>query len=212
MDVVTDSFIMQGQFHGTFLRWTWSQIPSSCKLSSTALFWDGCGHRFLHHASSVPLRSSEMDVVTDPLIMQAQFHGALLRWTWSQIPSSCKLSSKALFWDGRGHRFLHHEVSGKASSLHEEQWGQTNRNVKFWSRERFIAGSRRTDAFASKTLNSLKGFSKAFLKVSWGRDVVGCCKHFGTGILCSCSYPGRSSHHLPINLQQDERYSLSATW
>ena len=59
-----------------------------------------------------------------------------------------------------------------------------------------------------KTLNSLKGFSKAFVKARWGRSVVFCCRFLGVGILCPCSCPHRSGHHVPVNLQQGKCYSL----
>ena len=40
-----------------------------------------------------------------------------------------------------------------------------------------------------QALDSPRGFSKELLNVKWGRGVVGCCKHLGMVILCSCSYP-----------------------
>ena len=67
--------------------------------------------------------------------------------------------------------------------------------------------ARRQVACAQKTPNSLKGFSRAFLKARWGRGVVSCCKLLGVGILCSCSCPCRSGHDVPVNLQQDKCYS-----
>ena len=54
----------------------------------------------------------------------------------------------------------------------DTQGGQANCNIRVWSRERFITGpSKETGASASKTLNSPKGFSKAFLKARCGRGV-----------------------------------------
>ena len=38
--------------------------------------------------------------------------------------------------------------------------------------------------------------------------MVGCCKPFGAGIVCSCSCLCRSNYNVPINLQQDKGYSL----
>ena len=38
--------------------------------------------------------------------------------------------------------------------------------------------------------------------------LVGCCKLFGVRILCSCSYPYRSGHSVPVNLQQHKYSSL----
>ena len=35
-----------------------------------------------------------------------------------------------------------------------------------------------------------------------------CCKFLGAGILCSCNYPGRSGHDVPVNLQHDKCYFL----
>ena len=52
-------------------------------------------------------------------------------------------------------------------------------NVGLWSREKFIAGPvKETVAYAQKALNSMKGFSKAFLKSGWGKgvsDVINWC-------------------------------------
>ena len=59
-----------------------------------------------------------------------------------------------------------------------------------------------------RTPNSLKGFSKTLLKARLGRGVVSCGKLLGVGILCSCSCPCRSGQYVPINLQQDNCYSL----
>ena len=41
-----------------------------------------------------------------------------------------------------------------------------------------------------------------------GGVVADNCKLLGVGILCSCSCPHRSGHDVPVNLQQDKRYSL----
>ena len=69
--------------------------------------------------------------------------------------------------------------------------------------------AKRWVACASKAPNSCKGFSKAFLKAKRGEeDMISCCKLLGVGILCSFSCPHRSGHHVPINLQQNECYSL----
>ena len=38
--------------------------------------------------------------------------------------------------------------------------------------------------------------------------MVSCCKLLGIGILCSCSCAHRSDHDGPVNLQQDQCYSL----
>ena len=52
-------------------------------------------------------------------------------------------------------------------------------NVGLWNREKFIAGPvKETVAHAQKALNSMKGFSKAFLKYGWGKgvsDVINWC-------------------------------------
>ena len=61
---------------------------------------------------------------------------------------------------------------------------------------------------AQNTPNSPEGFSKAFLKAWWGKGVVSFGKLLGAGILCSCSCPSRSGHHVPVNFQQDKCYSL----
>ena len=56
--------------------------------------------------------------------------------------------------------------------------------------------SKDTGGLSPKASSTLKGFSKALLKV------------LGPGILCSCSYPYRSGHSVPINLQINKSYSL----
>ena len=92
----------------------------------------------------------------------------------------------------------------------DAQWGQTilKRQTLEQRKVYYRAMQGEWVAHASKTLNSLKGFSKAFLKARWGRGVVGCCKPLGVGILCSRSCPHRSGHNVPVNLQQDKCYSL----
>lgn len=51
--------------------------------------------------------------------------------------------------------------------------------------EKAYWGSCRGKAHVLKTPNSSKGFSKAFLKVQWGRGMVSCCRLLGIEILCS---------------------------
>ena len=82
-------------------------------------------------------------------------------------------------------------------------------NVRVWVQKRFIGlqGDARRGV-TQNTPNSLKGFSKAFLKARQGRHLVGCCKLLDVRILCSCNSPCRSDHYIPVNLQQDECYSL----
>ena len=103
-----------------------------------------------------------------------------------------------------GHTFL--------LMLPDTQWGQTNRNVGVWSREGFCRAMQGERVHAPQTLDSLKSFSKAFLKARWGRGVVGCCKLLGVGILCPCRCLGRSSHNVLVNLQQDKCFLCSATF
>ena len=67
--------------------------------------------------------------------------------------------------------------------------------------------ARRQVAHAPQNPNSLKGFSKAFLKARRGRGLVGYCTLLGVGILCSCRCPRRSGHDVPVNLQQDKFYN-----
>ena len=83
-------------------------------------------------------------------------------------------------------------------------------NVGVWRKERFIADSHKESGWpmSQKTLNSLKGCSKAFLKARWRRGVAGCCKPLGVRILCSCCCPLWSGHDAPINLQQEKCCSL----
>ena len=91
------------------------------------------------------------------------------------------------------------------------QWGQTVWTCWSLERRRFIAGLwKETVAYGPppQTLNSPEGFSKASLKVRWGRRCGWCFKLLGVGILCSCSYPCRSSHHVTVNLQPDKCCSL----
>ena len=45
------------------------------------------------------------------------------------------------------------------------QWGQTNWNLRVWSRERFITGPWRERGISAPTLKCLKNFSKAFFKL-----------------------------------------------
>ena len=89
----------------------------------------------------------------------------------------------------------------------DTQWGQTI--LKRQSLEQrqvyYIKNhARRQVALAPKPANSLKGFSKVFLKARRRRGQVGCCTLLGVGILCAPS----SSHDVPINLQQNKCYSL----
>ena len=82
-------------------------------------------------------------------------------------------------------------------------------DIGVWSRERFIPEPcEEMGGLCSSTLNSLKHFIQDFLKSSWGRDVIVCCRLLGVGILCSCCCPCRSGHDVPVNLQQDKCYSL----
>ena len=97
--------------------------------------------------------------------------------------------------------------------------GKQEEYVKVWSRERFIAGPCKEIGWLmpQRTSNSSKGVSKAILKARWGRGMVDGCKCLGVGILCSCSFPHRSRHHLPANLQWNKCCSLfcnflSLTW
>ena len=57
---------------------------------------------------------------------------------------------------------------------------------------------------SQNTPNSLKGFSKAFLKARWGRSKVDFCRLLGTGVLC----PHKSDQDISINLQQSKCHSL----
>ena len=57
---------------------------------------------------------------------------------------------------------------------------------------------------SQNTPNSLKGFSKAFLKARWGRSKVDFCRLLGTGVLC----PHKSDQDVSINLQQSKCHSL----
>lgn len=59
-----------------------------------------------------------------------------------------------------------------------------------------------------RTPNSSKGVSQAILKGRRGRGMVDGCKCLGVGIFCSCSFPHRSHHHLPVNRQRNKCYSL----
>ena len=59
----------------------------------------------------------------------------------------------------------------------------------------------------SKELSYLSQNSGLFY-TKRGGDEAECCKFLGVGVLCSCSYPGRSGHNDPINLQQDNCYFL----
>ena len=38
--------------------------------------------------------------------------------------------------------------------------------------------------------------------------MVGCCQLLGVGMVFSYSWPRKSDHHVPVNLQQDKCYSL----
>ena len=50
------------------------------------------------------------------------------------------------------------------------QWGQTNWNVRVWSRERFIAGPyEETGGFCPKSPELPEVFGQTFLKARWGR-------------------------------------------
>ena len=62
-------------------------------------------------------------------------------------------------------------------------------------------------AHTSKLPNSLKGFSKALLKVWSGRSVASYCKLLCAGILCSYSCSGRSGYSAAVNLQLYKRKS-----
>ena len=91
----------------------------------------------------------------------------------------------------------------------DAQWGQTKRKLESGAEKGLLQShARRQVACGQRTPNSLKGFSKTLLKARWGRGVVSCGKLLGVGILCSCSCPCRSGQYVPINLQQDNCYSL----
>ena len=59
-----------------------------------------------------------------------------------------------------------------------------------------------------KTPNYPEGFQQSICKGQVREGRGGCCRLLGVGILCSCSCPRMSAHNVPVNLQQDERYSL----
>ena len=42
--------------------------------------------------------------------------------------------------------------------------------------------------------------------------MAGGCKLLGVGTLCSCSYPGRSGHDVPINSNKTDVILCSATF
>ena len=78
-------------------------------------------------------------------------------------------------------------------------------HVRVWAEKSLLQGhTRRQEAHARQTLNSLKEFRKAFLKVRWGRGAVGCHKLLGAAIFHSC----RLGHDIPVNLQQNKCHSL----
>ena len=68
---------------------------------------------------------------------------------------------------------------------------------------------RRMGALGPQTPNSLKDFSKAFLKARKGRGMVGWGKLLGVGILCSWSCPYQSSLNVPVNLCWGKCYLFS---
>ena len=76
-------------------------------------------------------------------------------------------------------------------------------NIGVWSRQRFIAERcKEMGGSWPKILNSLKDFSKAFLKVRWEKAEDGCENPLFLQLW------GRSGHSVSVNLQQDRCYCL----
>ena len=72
----------------------------------------------------------------------------------------------------------------------------------------FQSPTRRWVAYAPQPRTPWSISTKIFLKSTWGRDLIVCCRLLGVGILCSSCCPCRSGHDVPVNLQQDKCYSL----
>ena len=74
-----------------------------------------------------------------------------------------------------------------------------------WAEKGLLQGhTRRQEAHARQTLNSLKDFRKAFLKARWQRGAVGCRKLLDAAIF----HPRRLGQDVPVNLQQNKCHSL----
>ena len=96
---------------------------------------------------------------------------------------------------------VHTACSTKVNKLRDELLGARNSN--------FIQkASRRRRWWTSVPKNHLTSVRiQDSFTLKRGRDVIGCCKFLGVGILYTCSFPPRSGHDVPVNLQQDS-YSL----
>ena len=78
-------------------------------------------------------------------------------------------------------------------------------HVGIWAEKGLLQGdTRRQEAHARPTLNSLKDFRTAFLKVRWWRGAVGCHELLGAAIF----HPQRLGQDVPVNLQQNKCHSV----
>lgn len=78
--------------------------------------------------------------------LPAKFHGAFLRWTWSQIPSSSNVTE------------------GKFTYMRKRRPNKLKRRIL--EQRKVYCRIKENRCLCPQTLNSLKGFSKAFVKVS----------------------------------------------
>ena len=74
-------------------------------------------------------------------------------------------------------------------------------------RKVYCRACQETGVLCSENPKLPEGFPQSIFKDK-GREGCGRLWHLSAGILCSCICPGRSGHHVPVNLQQDTCYSL----